>query len=393
MMSKDAKVLLIISVLFTLAMGLSNIFVNIFLWKKSNDFIIVALYNLMHYIFVPITFILAGCLAKKKNGLWSLRLGILFFILFFGLIIFIKGNILSYIYPLGILYGIAAGFYWLAHHIISFDCTTENNRDTFNGYNGFFLGGANALAPLVGGYIIQKAGNINGYTIIFTCSMVLFTALIFVSLLLKDKHYKGKLDFGHIWGSKHSEWTKLRYAITIWGLRDVVIGFLIVALIFKSTNSELSVGKLSLLGAIASSLACLTQQKLFKPKHRILSMYIGAILMLFAVLGFAWSIGYISLFVFTMLDAMFTPFFTTPMNSASFNVINKYHEENLRAEYVINKEIVLNIGRIISTLILIVLLVFVKRTNVLSFFLIFLGSTQLISLFFLRKMKIWKVKT
>jgi MFS transporter, YQGE family, putative transporter len=113
---------------------------------------------------------------------------------------------------------------------------------------------------------------------------------------------------------------------------------------------------------------------------------------LLAVLGFTWNIGYISLFVFTILDAMFSPFFITPMSSASYNVINEYHEESLRAEYVINKEIVLNIGRIISTLVLIALLVFVKRTYILNYYLLFLGSTQLISLFFLRKMQIWKVK-
>jgi MFS transporter, YQGE family, putative transporter len=391
-MSKEAKVLLVISVLFTLAMGLSNVFVNIFLWKKSNDFIVVALYNLMHYIFVPITFIIAGWLSKKKNGVLSLRLGILFFIIFFGLILFIKDNILKFIYPLGILFGIASGFYWLAHHILSFDCTTEKNRDTFNGFTGFAAGGASALAPLVGGYIIQKAGNTNGYTIVFACSLVLFSALTFVSLLLKGKRYGAKLKFEHIWGSKHSEWTKLRRAITVWGLRDVVIGFLIVTLIFKSTGSELSVGKLSLIAAIISSLAFLTQQKLIKPKHRLLSMYLGAIFMLLAVLGFTWNIGYISLFVFTILDAMFSPFFITPMSSASYNVINEYHEESLRAEYVINKEIVLNIGRIISTLVLIALLVFVKRTYILNYYLLFLGSTQLISLFFLRKMQIWKVK-
>jgi len=169
LMSKEAKIILVISVLFTLAMGLSNIFVNILLWKESNDFIVVALYNLMHYIFVPITFIFAGWLSKKKNGIWSLRLGILFFIMFFGLILYIKDDILSYIFPLGILFGIAAGFYWLAYHVLSFDCTTENNRDTFNGFNGCSVGIANALAPIIGGYIIQKAGNTNGYTIVFTC--------------------------------------------------------------------------------------------------------------------------------------------------------------------------------------------------------------------------------
>lgn len=392
-MSKEAKIILVISVLFTLAMGLSNIFVNIFLWKKSNNFVVIALYNLMHYIFVPIAFIAGGWLSKKKNGVWSLRLGIIFFIIFFGLTLYIKNNILSFIYPLGILFGIASGFYWLAYQVLSFDCTTEGNRDTFNGFNGCVGGGANALAPLLGGYIIQKAGNTTGYTIVFACSLILFVILILVSLLLKTKHYVDKLDIGHIWGSRHSDWAKFRKAIATWGLRDVVIGFLIVTLIFKSTGSELSVGKLSLLASIISSLAHLTQQKLIKPKLRLLSMYVGVTFMLFSILGLAWHIGYTTLLTYIIMDAIFAPFFLIPMSSASFNVISEYHEENLRIEYVINKEIVLNLGRIVSTLVLIGLLVFIKQTNILNYFLLFLGSTQIVSVFFLRQMNILKVKT
>ena len=37
-MSKEAKTLLVVSGLFTLAAGLSNIFVNIYLFKKTEDF-------------------------------------------------------------------------------------------------------------------------------------------------------------------------------------------------------------------------------------------------------------------------------------------------------------------------------------------------------------------
>lgn len=389
-MTKGVKILLAISVLFTLAIGLSNIFVNIFLWKKSSDFTVIALYNLMHYIFVPITFIIAGWLSKKKNGVWSLRLGILFFMIFFSLILLVKERILGYIYPLGILFGIAAGFYWLAYHVLSFDFTSEKNRDTFNGFNGSAVGGANAIAPLVGGYVIQKAGNTTGYTIIFACSLILFVVLVLVSFLLKTKDYGHKLDAGHIWGSRHSEWTRLRKATMVWGLRDVVMGFLIVILIFKSTGSELSVGKLSLLAAVISALAFFLQQKLIKPKRRLLSMYTGAAFMLVAVLGLTWNIGYSTLLFFTVTDALFAPFFLVPLSSASFNVINEYHEENLRVEYVINKEIVLNLGRIVSTLVLLGLIIFFKQAYMLNFFLLFLGTAQIVSMLFLRKLRIWK---
>ena len=55
-----------VSALFAFAMGLSGIFVNVFFWKETSNFIVIVIYNLIHYIITPITFILAGALAKRK---------------------------------------------------------------------------------------------------------------------------------------------------------------------------------------------------------------------------------------------------------------------------------------------------------------------------------------
>ena len=131
-MCKEAKILLVISALFTFAIGLSNIFVNVFFWKQTNEFVVIAIYHLTHYIATPITFVLAGVLAKKKNGIWSLRIGLLTYAMFFMLILFWGNKGIFYIYLLGVIYGMATGFYWLAFNTLSFDFTHMNNRDTFN---------------------------------------------------------------------------------------------------------------------------------------------------------------------------------------------------------------------------------------------------------------------
>ena len=124
-MCKEAKILLVISALFTFAMGLSNIFVNVFFWKQTNEYVVIAIYHLSHYITTPITFVLAGVLAKRKNGIWSLRIGLLTYVLFFMLILFWGSKGTYYIYFLGIIYGMATGFYWLAFNTLSFDFTHD----------------------------------------------------------------------------------------------------------------------------------------------------------------------------------------------------------------------------------------------------------------------------
>jgi MFS transporter, YQGE family, putative transporter len=391
-MSKKAKILLAVSALFTLAMGLSNVFVNLFLWKKTNNFVAVAEYNLMHYIFVPFTFLFAGWLSKRKNGIWSLRLGIMFFILFFVLILWSGDRAAGYIIPLGILFGIAAGFYWLAFHVLCFDFTDTNNRDTYNGYSGVIGGICGAIAPLTSAYIISRLGGIRGYSIVFTLSLVLFVVLILVSLLLRSEQYGSKLDFQHCFGRCSGEWGTLRVSTVIWGLRDVIMGFIITILVYKVSGSELTIGKLALLASVISSATFWAEQKLIKPKRRLISMHIGAVLMFTAILGLFFKIGFGTLLLYIVLDAVSTPFFIVPFSSAGFNVIDRNHEEDLRIEYVINKEIVLNAGRIVSIVVLILLLSLMKSPRLLNWFLLVIGSAQLFSLFFLRKMKIWTIK-
>ncbi|WFD11593.1 MFS transporter [Tepidibacter hydrothermalis] len=390
-MSKEAKILLIISGLFTLAKGLSNVFVNIFLWKKSNDFIMIAQYNLIQYIFLPISFTIAGWLSKKKNGVWALRIGIVFYILFFILIILIKDNIIKYIYPLGILFGIAGGFYWLAFDVLSFDFTSTNNRDTFNGYNGFMAGIPAAIAPFAAAYIIDRGNNTTGYMIVFLLSLISFVILILISLLLRSQHYGQKLNFKKIIGSNNFDWNNLRKSTAAWGLRDVVILFLLNILIYKTTGSEMELGKLFFIAYLISSASYILEQKFIKPKRRMFALHIGTILMFISVLGLVFKINYYSILFFIVLDAIAVPFFYVPMTSATFNVLSQHNEENMRIEYIINRDIALNTGRIVSTTLLMIFLTFIKNERVLNYFLLFIGSGQLIALYFLKKLKIWDI--
>ena len=58
-MCREAKILLVVSALFTFASGLSGIFVDIFFWRETNSFLVIVIYNLIHFIITPITFIAA----------------------------------------------------------------------------------------------------------------------------------------------------------------------------------------------------------------------------------------------------------------------------------------------------------------------------------------------
>lgn len=385
-MCREAKILLVMSALFTFAMGLSGIFVNIFFWKQTSSFIIIVTYNLIHYITTPITFIIGGIIAKVKNGIWSLRIGLLLYALFFALLLFLGSKGVEYIYLLGVVYGFASGFYWLAYNTLTFDFTHVNNRDTFNGYNGCYSGIAAAISPITAGYIISRFISNKGYNIVFTITLLIFLALFCISLLLKCNNYGSKVDYKVVFSRNSKEWSIIRKAVMIWSFRDVIIGFLVSLLIIEATNSELSLGETTLIASLVSSGAYVLVQKIIKPPHRKKAIYIGAIGSFIAVLGIVFKVTYSTLLIFVIIDGFFLPFFIIQLNSATFNVISRSHDEGMRIEYMINKDLAINGGRIISAVILIALISMYNTEVTIRGYLLFISMAPLLSGYFLTKL-------
>lgn len=386
-MCKEAKLLLTISILFTFGMGLSSIFISIFFWKQTSDLSVLVIYNLIHHITVPITFLLSGIIAKKKNGIWSLRIGLFVYALFYTLMLLIGSKGIAYIYLLGFIFGMAGGFFWLAFHTLSFDFTSVNNRDTFNGFNGACSGIAAALAPITSAYIISRFTGVKGYNVVFTMTLLMFLLLILISMALKCKNYGSKLDFRRTISSNCKEWSIIRKSSFLWGFRDVIIVVLVNILIIETTKSELSLGKLTFIGSLCSSLSYVLVQKIIKPPRRRISIYIGTLGAILAIFGLIIDINLTTLSIYVILNSFLLPFFVIQWSSSAFNVIDRVHEKNMRIEYLINRDIVLNSGRAVSAIILLILLVKFKDVSVLKFYLLFISIAPSISGYFLGKLK------
>jgi YQGE family putative transporter len=123
-----------------------------------------------------------------------------------------------------------------------------------------------------------------------------------------------------------------------------------------------------------------------KPPRRRLSILIGTIGSFIAVLGLVIQVKYGTLVFYILMDAFFLPFFLIQLNSSTFNSIDRNHENNMRIEYMINKDLVLNFGRIASVLVLVVLLSFFEVSSSLKGYLLFLSLVPLASGYSLRRL-------
>src|SRR5690554_6135232 len=129
----QTSLLLIVHGLFAIANALSGTFVNVYLWKVSNDFALIGWFALSNQVANVITFWLAGKWVKEHNKMNSLRLGVALSAGFYLLVLFLQKEAVDYVLVLGSVQGMAAGFFWLAFNVVYFEVTGPGNRDKFNG--------------------------------------------------------------------------------------------------------------------------------------------------------------------------------------------------------------------------------------------------------------------
>lgn len=146
--NRDLVLLLLIGGLYTLAISLSNTFVNIYLWKQTQNYVNLGLYNLASVVLQPLTFLVGGKLAKRIDRSILLRIGVGTLAIFFIVVLVAGKSASQYILLMGALLGVGYGFYWLAFNLLTFEITEPETRDFFNGFLGLLTSFSGMIGPI-----------------------------------------------------------------------------------------------------------------------------------------------------------------------------------------------------------------------------------------------------
>lgn len=344
------KLLLLIHGLLTLGIGLSNLFVNIYIWRLTKDLQVLALFNLLLFSVVPFTFILAGWVARNFDSLWCVRIGVVIHTLFYLTVLILKKETVDYIILLGMFKGLGVGFYHLAEHILVFDLTRDNNRDYFNGINGFIAAFFGMIAPFISGLIIDNLPDLKGYTVIFTISVVLFIAVQILSFFIHPRVSEEKsYQLIEVLKNQDPNWRRVLGIIGFYGLRTGIFSFLTALLVFLASGKEFILGSFTLVTGLLTLLSALALANLVRPKKRALYIHISSVMLILALTTLLWRSDWLGIIVFGALTGIFDPFFDIPFESLSFKIIEQdTQNENLRIEYIVARELPLNLGRVLS---------------------------------------------
>ena len=390
-LTKDLSLLLIIGGLYSLSVALSNTFVNIYLWKQTGQYSDIALYNLSIVVLQPLTFILAGRWAKKIDRVIVLRIGVIALALFYLAVLITGTNASTYLLLLGGLLGIGYGFYWLAYNVLTFEITEPETRDFFNGFLGILSSAGGMIGPIAAGIIITRFEEFTGYTFVFGLSLALFGLAVFMSFSLKPRPASGKYCFTRIIEERkrNKNWRFVTNAHFVQGLREGTFAFVISVFVYISTGSEMSLGTFGLINSGISFVAYYFASRLIKKKHRKKAILIGGIILYASVLLIIWDLNFVKLLIYGGMIAIAYPLLLVPYSSTTYDVIGSgWKAAEMRIEYIVVREIYLNIGRIISVLAFLAAVTWFNEEESIPILLFFLGAGHLLIYLFIRRVQL-----
>ncbi|AZU63342.1 MFS transporter [Neobacillus mesonae] len=390
-LTKDLSLLLIIGGLYSLSVALSNTFVNIYLWKQTGKYSDLALYNLAVVVLQPLTFILAGRWAKKIDRVIVLRIGVIFLALFYLTVLITGTKAADFLLLLGGLLGIGYGFYWLAYNVLTFEITEPETRDFFNGFLGILSSFGGMIGPIAAGIIITRFEKFTGYTIVFGISLALFAIAVFMSFSLKPRPAHGDYCFTRIFEErrKNENWRLVTNAHFFQGLREGTFLFVISVFVYISTGSEMALGTYGLLNSGISFIAYFLASRLIKKNFRKKAILIGGLLLYAAVILIVWEVTYAKLLIYAGIIAIAYPLLLVPYISTTYDVIGLgWKAAEMRIEYIVVREIFLNIGRVVSILAFLLAITLFNEEKSIPILLLVLGAGHTLIYYFMKRVQL-----
>lgn len=367
MLTREENQLIKIQTLYFFAGNLANVFLQVFLFKLAG-FNQVVLFNLMNYLFLLIFYLISGWSLKKYSTAILIKIGLILSSLGWLLLLLFKENAISFIVPIGIIFGISNGHYWSGFNLSQYILTHQTRREHFFGKAFSLISFAASLGPFLGGLIISLGNqlfsvNYTGYYILFFIVLSLNLYNLWHSHQL-PKHTGINFSLKHLQQHQRSKnWKLVLTQQFVLGIYDVVFSVFSGVLIYLIVQSESLLGTVNSLTSLITAVFYLIAGKILAKNFR-LSLF-GALGTALGVFVFAFQQNWLGVIIMSLLIATTSPFLSIKLSANILNTIdeNREHWQN-KYHLFLERDTALGIARIISFAILYWLLTHFDKTIV-----------------------------
>lgn len=354
-LTPQSRAILLCSQLSRLAGPFIGLFLNLYLWRQTNDLPTLIFYNAASFLALPVGFIVNG-LALNRLGIKRLfQFSFLVQIITPLIIVFFRQEILGFLPIFGAINGFGSAFYWANINYLTFKLNEDKDRGYFVGLD-FSIGSIiGIVAPILAGLIVSSAG---GYYTAFAIAAVIF----FLGFLVAGKFVNIQPDLAFRWKESfvqdHSwRWLGARAVIFFQGLIGGATLYTGSVLALNFFSGEASIGYFNGIMGVVGAVAAFIAAHYITIDRRFTGAIIGTIVLVAGALWFSLTPTLLG-FVAFIASCQFGGFFTwTAGYSLIMREIERGHlDEENKYHYVVDNEIFINLGRLLGLAIFFLLL-------------------------------------
>lgn len=363
-LKRSIKLLLFCLALISFAGSFLGVFLNIYFWRALHRLEAVALFNLFFFVGLPIGFIANGFLVKKISYVAAFRAGIMALGLFPLIIMGLQENAFRYLGLLGLVNGFSDAFYWANLNIFIYDLTSDTVRGYFTGLHSALGSAIGIVTPPIVGFLIGVFGQEwlrlsvrHSYYLSFSIATFLFltTAVVAGKITAARERLEFSLPDINL-KNKSQNWGSIRLMSIASGFPSGIFALTWSLLAFEFFGRELEVGWFNGFLGIIGVLAAYFAGRYAKPERRMRTTIIGTAFYFLGATFFGLNFTIPAFYLLGIFVGIGDHF----LWAVEFPVLMKEMEKGYlpgkqRYVYWVDREMFLNIGRVLGMIIFIAL--------------------------------------
>ncbi len=358
-MSKNTNLLLVINTIRKIIDIFLGPFLTAYLFKVAVENIkIISMYNILSYIAISVVALIIGRILKNKYQMQIFRIGMISKFIQLAILIILGDNVVNYIWIMAIVAGFSMGTWSFPLNLFSSKLVSNDEKKDFIVYKTILNNLVKVLIPFLLGSIISIKNFETTTIIIFILSFIQILLSFKMKFKIQNNKESKKLDIikevNHIKNNKKLQrfyMMKFFKGMAYEGALDTAVTLLII----MSFNSDFSLGVITSIISLLAMLSSYVYKKFKNQEKMKLLIIVSYVIILISSIALVFITNRYTIVGYNLIFAFFLQFImvSEEVQTLKFTNSDVINDSN-RVETYVLLEMFLNIGRIISYILLFV---------------------------------------
>jgi hypothetical protein len=358
-MSKNTNLLLVINTIRKIIDIFLGPFLTAYLFKVAVENIkIISMYNILSYIAISVVALIIGRILKNKYQMQIFRIGMISNFIQLAILIILGDNVVNYIWIMAIVAGFSKGTWSFPLNLFSSKLVSNDEKKDFIVYKTILNNLVKVLIPFLLGSIISIKSFETTTIIIFILSFIQILLSFKMKFKIQNNKESKKLDIikevNHIKNNiKLQRFYMMKFfkGMAYEGALDTAVTLLII----MSFNSDFSLGVITSIISLLAMLSSYVYKKFKNQEKMKLLIIVSYVIILISSIVLVFITNRYTIVGYNLIFAFFLQFImaSEEVQTLKFTNSDVINDSN-RVETYVLLEMFLNIGRIISYILLFV---------------------------------------